>query len=99
MVNAIIKGFFAIITKIASVVLSPIIAIITALFPSLGTALTNVIAYFTVMLRFIPLALSFMMIPREAIIFLFDYYIIKYTIYISVRAVKSALVIYNKLKL
>lgn len=51
------------------------------------------------MVAYIPLALEFFMIPREAIVFLFDYYIIKYTIYISVRAVKSALVIYNKLKI
>lgn len=99
MINAIIKGLFALITKIASLVLSPIIAVITALFPSLGTALANVIIYFITMVRFIPLCLTFLMIPREAIIFLFDYYIIKYTIYLSVRAVKSALVIYNKLKI
>lgn len=99
MINAIIKGIFSLITKIASMILSPIIAVITALFPSLGIALTNVIAYFVLMFRFIPLALTFMMIPREAMIFLFDYYIIKYTIYISVRAVKSAIVVYNKLKI
>lgn len=99
MINAIIKGLFSIITKIASVILSPIVAIITGLFPSLGTAITNVLAYFVIMFQFIPLALQFLMIPREAVIFLFDYYVIKYTIYISVRAVKSALVVYNKLKI
>lgn len=51
------------------------------------------------MVTYIPLCLEFLMIPREAITFLFDYYVIKYTIYISIRAVKCAVVVYNKLKL
>ena len=35
MINAIIKGLFKLITMIAGLILSPIIAIITALFPDL----------------------------------------------------------------
>ena len=35
MVNAIIKGIFSLITMIASIVLSPIVSVITALFPDL----------------------------------------------------------------
>lgn len=99
MINAIIKGLFSIITKIANVILSPIIAVITALFPDLGVAITNVMSYMVLMVTYIPLALDFMMIPRDAIVFLFDYYVIKYTIYLSVRAVKSAITVYNKLKI
>lgn len=99
MIDAIIKGVFFIITKLASVIMYPIIAIITALFPSLGDILNNAILYFNTIFQFVPLCLELLMIPRTAIILLFDYYIIKYTIYISVRAVKAALVIYNKLKL
>lgn len=99
MINAIIKGIFFLITTIASAILSPVIGVISALFPDLGVAITNVTLYFTTMLRFVPLALNFLMIPREAVTFLFDYYIIKYTIYLSVRAVKGALVVYNKLKI
>lgn len=98
MVNAIIKGIFSLITMIASIVLSPIVAVITALFPDLSTALSNVLLYFTTILQFVPLCLDFLMIPREAIVFLFDYYVIKYSIYLSIRAIKCALLIYNKLK-
>lgn len=35
MINAIIKGIFALISMIASAILSPIIAVITALLPDL----------------------------------------------------------------
>ena len=98
MINAIIKGIFSLITMIAGLVLSPIIAVITALFPDLSTAISNVLDYFTTMLQFVPLCLDFLMVPRQAITFLFDYYIIKYTVYISIRAIKAAFAIYNKLK-
>lgn len=98
MINAIIKGIFSLITMIASLVLSPFIAIITALFPDLTNVITNVLLYFTTMLQFVPLCMDFLMIPRQAIVFLFDYYVIKYTIYLTIRAIKCALAIYNKLK-
>lgn len=67
-------------------------------FLTCGTAITNVLSYFTNMLTYVPLCLDFLMIPRQAIIFLFDYYVIKYTIYLTIRAIKCALAIYNKLK-
>lgn len=98
MINAIIKGLFALISLIASIVLSPIVSIITALFPDLATAIANVTSYFTTIVQYIPLCLDFFMIPREAVIFLFDYYVIKYTIYISVRAIKACIAVYNKIK-
>ena len=99
MINAIIKGIFSLIMMLANLVLSPIISLITALFPDLGTAITNVVAYFTSMLQFVPLCLDFLMVPRQAITFLFDYYVIKYTIYLTVRSIRACLVIYNKLKI
>lgn len=98
MINAIIKGIFALISMIASVILSPIVSIITTLFPDLSVAISNVLSYFTTAVQFIPLCLDFLMIPRQAVVFLFDYYVIKYTIYISIRAIKACLAVYNKLK-
>lgn len=99
MINAIVKGLFYVISMIASAIMSPIVSIITGLFPELGTAITNVTQYFTTIVTFIPLCLEFSMIPRTAIVFLFDYYLIKYSIYLGVSAVKAIIVIYNKLKM
>lgn len=47
MINAIIKGIFGIITMLANVILTPIVAIITGLFPSLRYCYTvfNYISY------------------------------------------------------
>ena len=98
MVNAIIKGLFYVITSICGLILSPIISVISNAFPSLGNALINVTAYFTQFLTYVPLCLSLLGISREPIIFLFDYYIIKYYFYIAVRGVRAIVKLYNKLK-
>lgn len=99
MVNAIVKGLFYVISMIASAIMSPIVSIITSLFPDLQTAITNVTQYFNTIVTFIPLCLELSMIPRTAIVFLFDYYLIKYAIYLGVASVKAIITIYNKLKM
>lgn len=98
MINAIIKGIFFVINLIFSLIMSPFISLISALFPDLANAITNVTSYFTTIVQFIPLALDFLMIPREAVIFLFDYYLIKYTIYLTIIIIKATMNIYRKFK-
>lgn len=98
MFNALITGIFGIVESLAGSIMAAPISLITALFPDLTNAINQVIDYMTTILQFVPLALDFLMVPRQAIIFLFDYYIIKYAIYLIVRVVKLVLTIYNKLK-
>lgn len=98
MFNALITGVFGVVESLAGSIMVAPITLITALFPNLTYAINQVIDYFTTILQFVPLALDFLMVPREAVVFLFDYYIIKYSIYLIVRAIKLILAIYNKLK-
>lgn len=98
MVGSFFNEIFNIITQLASSIMIAPITLITSLFPDLTNALNYVIQYLTTILQFVPLALDFLMIPRQAVVFLFDYYIIKYSIYLIIRIIKLVITIYNKLK-
>lgn len=98
MFDALITGVFGVVESLAGSIMVAPLTLITALFPDLTNAINQVIDYMTTILQFVPLAMDFLMIPRQAIVFLFDYYIIKYSIYLITRAIKLVLTIYNKLK-
>lgn len=98
MFEALISGVFNVVSSLAGSIMVAPITLITALFPNLTTAINNAVDYLTTILQFVPLALDFLMIPRQAIVFLFDYYVIKYAIYLITRGLKLILAFYNKLK-
>lgn len=103
MFKILVKFLFTVITKLFSIILAPIVLTITALFPDLSTILTNVLNFFN---NYVFLYLGFLVkllenltfLPHTLIVFLFDYYMIKYTIYLTVLAVRFGINVYNKLK-
>jgi uncharacterized membrane protein len=99
MINAIIKGIFFLITKLFNLILSPIISVIIALFPDLTTFFNSISTFFGYGFTYIRSILSLLCIPDTIIIALFDYFVILYSIHLTVIAVKFALTVYNKLKI
>lgn len=99
MFNSLLIGVFGVVESLAGSIMVAPITLITALFPDITNAINQVIDYLTTILQFVPLAMDFLMIPRQAVVFLFDYYIIKYSIYLITRAVKLILAVWNKLKI
>lgn len=98
MINAIIKGIFNLISSLFDALLSPLISVITALFPSLTPFFTSITSFFSYAFTYVRSILSLLCIPDTLILGLFDYFVILYTIHITVLAIKFALNIYNKLK-
>lgn len=103
MLNIIIKAVFFVITKLFSIILSPILAVILALFPDLSVITTGATQFMTVyMFPYVTFALQMLenlvFLPHFLVVFLFDYFLIKYTIYITIQAVRFGLQVYNKLK-
>ena len=103
MFNMLIKLVFTIITKLFSIILSPILSIVLTLFPDLSEITTTALSFFN---DYVYLYISFLIkmlehlvfLPHWIVVFLFDYFLIKYTIYITVQAVRFAIQVYNKLK-
>lgn len=104
MLSVLIKFVFTIITKLFGLILSPILGIIIALFPDLGTIITNVLNFlttycFTYISFGVRMLENLTFLPHTLIVFLFDYFLIKYTIYLTLQAVKFGITVYNKFKI
>lgn len=99
MINAIVKGIFFLITKLFDFLLSPIILVITGLFPNLSDLFTHLSTFLGYCFTYVRSILSLLLINDTMITTLFDYFIILYTIYLTVLSVRFAINIYNKFKL
>lgn len=99
MVNAIVNGIFKLIINLFNVITSPIIGAVTALFPSVSIFFSYINTFLGYALRYVGLVLDLFFIPRAAITFLFDYFLICYSIYLLVISIRFIINIYNKFKI
>lgn len=99
MINAIIKGIFALIMMLFNLLFTPLISVITSLFPNLGNLFTYLSNYIVIGLTYVRSILALLMINDNMIITLFDYFVIMYTIYITTLVVRFSINVYNKFKL
>lgn len=99
MINAIVKGIFMLVTKFFDFLLSPIILLITGLFPNLSSLFSHLSDFFSLCFTYVRSILSLLLIDDVMITTLFDYFIILYSIYLIVISVRFAINIYNKFKL
>lgn len=98
MLNLLVKGIFYIVTKLFEILLSPIISVVTALFPSLGSLFTYISSFTATSLTYVRSILKLLLISDSMILTLLDYFVILYSIHIIVLAVKFGISVYNKFK-
>lgn len=99
MINAIVNGMFKLIISLFNAITSPIMAAVSALFPSLGTFFTHINSFLGYAFTYVGLILDLCFIPRPAIVFLFDYFITCYSIYLLVITIRFVITVYNKFKI
>lgn len=99
MINAIINGIFKLIISLFNTITSPIISAVTVLFPSLDFYFSHVYFFLGFALKYVGLVLDLFFIPRPAITFLFDYFIICYSVYLLVITIRFVISVYNKFKI
>lgn len=99
MINVFINGIFKLIINLFNAITSPIILGVTSLFPSLGVFFTYINTFLGYALTYVGLVLDLCFIPRPAIVFLFDYFITCYSIYLLVVTIRFVINIYNKFKI
>lgn len=99
MVNALVNGIFKLIISLFNTITSPVISAVTVLFPSLDTFFSYIFTFLDYALTYVGLVLDLLFIPRNAIIALFDYFAICYSIYLLVISIRFVITIYNKFKI
>lgn len=99
MIKSIIKGMFKLITKLFDGLLSPVISVITSLFPSLGSFFTSVSSFLSYCFTYVRSILALLCISDTVIVAFFDYFVILYSIYLTTLAIKFGITIYNKFKI
>lgn len=99
MINAIVNGIFKLVTMLANVIITPLISGVVVLFPAVGPILNHIMIFLSQMVMYIPLLIDLSLIPRAAIVMLFDYYLIKYSIHLLQQAVSFSVRIYNYFKM
>lgn len=99
MINLLIKGIFWVITQLFNIIFTPIFSVIFTLFPSLGSYFTHITSFLQLSLTYVRTCLSFLCINDTMILAIFDYFVILYSIHITLLAIRFALKIYEKLKI
>lgn len=98
MIKAIIKGVFALIMALFSLIISPFVNAILALFPDISNAINSIIYFTNLSLTYVPGVCRLLLIDRTMLVFLFDYFFILYSVYLVARGIIFALNTYRKLK-
>ena len=99
MIKSILTGIFKLIIKLFNTILSPIVGLVTALFPSVGALFNHISSFLSSALTYATTALDLLFVPRPALILLFDYFAVCYSIYLTVISVRFIINVYNKFKL
>ena len=99
MVNAIVNGIFKLIINLFNTITSPIISAVTVLFPNVSTFFAYISTFLGYALTYVGLVIDLLFIPRSALVFLFDYFLICYSIYLLVITIRFIINIYNKFKI
>lgn len=99
MIGAIIEGIFNLILNLFNAVFSPVISGVLALFPNLSNFFLYVTTFLNQTLDYCSVALDLLLVPRGAIVLLFDYFAILYSIYLLSISVKFVVTVYNKFKI
>lgn len=99
MINAIVNGIFKLVINLFNVILTPIISAITVLFPDINTYFTYINTFLSYALTYVGTVLDLFLIPRSALVLLFDYIAICYSIYLLSISIKFGITIYNKFKI
>ena len=84
MINLLVKGIFYIVTKLFEILLSPIISVITALFPSLGSLFVYISSFTVTSLTYARSILKLLLINDTMVLTLLDYFVILYSIHIVI---------------
>lgn len=86
------------ILTIVNFVFTPFMNLIFSLFPTVGVYFQHISDFFFQAFTYISTILQWFLFTPSMFVLLFDYFLIKYTIQITIVAIKFAINLYNKFK-
>lgn len=98
MLDTLVQFVFYLITSVYSLLFSPFISLIFNLFPDLTNIITHITSFITTACTYLIFCIDLLCIPRSALVLLFNYYAIKYSIYIIQNTIKLGVKIYHTFK-
>lgn len=98
MLNILVKAVFYIINKVFTVITAPLFVAVNALFPDITRHFASVANFLDIALTHVNFVCHMLFIPFTCFNLFFVYFFIKYTILITVKAVKFIIKVYDKLK-
>ena len=98
MLDTSVTFVFYLITSVYSILFAPFINIIFSLFPALNDYFIHCVDFLTVAITYFRTCINLMLIPQGALILLFDFWLIKYSIYLVKITIKLGVKIYHIFK-
>lgn len=98
MLQMLINFIFNIILTIVQAITTPFFSVLFALFPSVAVYFSYISDFLTTGLTYVTTILRWFLFSPSMLILLFDYYVIKYTVHLTIQAVKFTINLYDKLK-
>lgn len=98
MLQLLINFIFNIVLTIIQFILSPFILAVTSLFPDLSIIISSILTFLSSALTYVTSLLHFLCFEPSMFTLLFNYFIIKFSIFGLVNAIKFTVNLYNKLK-
>lgn len=98
LIGVILSGIFFVISSFIEMVISPIISGIIGMFPTLQPAFTNVLTFFSSAFTYLTTILRWFLFTPSMWLMLFDYFAIKYTIWVIGAGIRLSIKLYHYLK-
>lgn len=98
MLQILVRGVFYILSGIASIVLTPILAAISIVIPDFTNSVNAVTSWVTTGLTAVPFLIKLLGVPLEAVAFFFSYWALIFGISLTIRAIIFIKNIYQTFK-
>lgn len=99
MLRALLKFFMLILQTFVNALFTPFVGLITAVFPEFASIFSYIFTFLDIALQNVVFVKSFFLVPSSALLLLFDYLAIKYSIYLVRSTIRLGVNVYNNFKL
>ena len=98
MLQILIKFVFKLVVKVFTIILTPLLSVVFALFPDISRFLSYIFTFFDYCSGYVTNVRRLLLIPNDLFLLFFDYIAIRYSIYLGIKAFNFIINVYNKLK-
>lgn len=98
MLELLLRFVFEIIANINNIIATPIVNVVVGMFPDTAGHFENILAFFEQAFTYLTTILRWLLITQPMMLALFDYFFVKWSVWIISCGVRFAIKMYDKLK-